>query len=139
LYRHCNYRLGICISFRNNRGSINILWKATHSTGNFIPNIIGGSLKVLIKVKFNIYIAGTLATGGANISYPVDGVDLFFERFGDLALDNIGVGSGITGAYRNNCRINTGKFPNPQISKSNNPKKDNCNVHYNCKYRALYT
>ncbi len=64
-----------------------------------------------------------------NAANARDAVDLFFDRFGNLAFNNIGIGAGVVGVYRNNGRVNGRVIAHSQISETHHTKKNDDQVH----------
>src|SRR5690606_34478892 len=89
--------------------------------------------------KLDVNAAGTLVAGTGNIPDAVDLVNRLFERLGNLRFDDVCIGARIIRTNRNLRRIYRRKFAHAQISKPDNAKKHDGQVHYNRKNGSANT
>ncbi len=125
-----NYRIAVGIRLRHGRG-LRIIRQTTHGGGHPVTHIIGSAIQVITQLELNADGAAALAAYGLHGPDARDGVDFFFEDFGDLVFDHRGIGSGVARLYGNQGTLRQGKLPHRQVSHGDQAEYNNDRGHDN--------
>ncbi len=135
--KHQNGR-GIGVIFFDGWG-IHIAWQKTLRLRNLLTDIVSSRFHIDLEFELHHDSAASLATNTGERANSGNPVNRLFERFGKLIFDDIRIGPGVRGSYRNNGLIHIGKLPYPQIGHPQKPENQNHQIQHRGQNRPLNT
>src|SRR5690606_4701189 len=104
--RERDHRRRICVGLRDGR-LLDLVRQPATRAAHAVAHIVGGLVDVTIERELDGDVRGFLPRLRAQGPDAIDRRDLLLQRFGDLALDDLGRGTAITRLNGDNRRIDT--------------------------------
>src|SRR5574341_1316328 len=91
---------------------------------DFVPNLLGRHIGVLLKLELDEYLGDTLRRDGPELVDPRDGVHRPLDLVGDLGLDLLRCGAQLAGRHGDDGKIHLGVEVHPQVEVGEDPHHD---------------